>query len=169
MIAYLLILAGFLFRLLPHAANFSPVAAIAIFSGAYLSKKYVPWVPLAIMILSDLVLGLHDVFLYTWGAFAITGYMGMWLKGRKNIWSVTGVSLAASLFFFIVTNFGVWVAWYPHTVQGLADCYLKAVPFLRNTVVSGLAYTMALFGAYELAARVAVKTRFKDILLSTKY
>ena len=38
MIAYILIALGFLMRLVPHVPNTVPVAAIAIFAGAYLNK-----------------------------------------------------------------------------------------------------------------------------------
>jgi len=82
MIAYLLIVVGFLMRLIPHVPNIAPIAAIAIFAGAYLNKKIVPWVPLAIMVASDIILGLHNVVFYTWGAFILIGYIGGGLKNR---------------------------------------------------------------------------------------
>jgi hypothetical protein len=61
MIVYILIVFGFLMRLVPHVPNFAPIAAIALFAGAYLDKRIVPWVPLGIMIVSDLIIGLHGV------------------------------------------------------------------------------------------------------------
>ena len=54
MIAYILILVGVLMRFLPHAPNFVPVAAIAVFAGAYLNKRIAVLVPLAIIVISDL-------------------------------------------------------------------------------------------------------------------
>ena len=58
MIAYILIIFGFAMRLLPHVPNMAPVAAIAVFAGAYLDKRIVPWVPLAI------ILYVGSVYLY---------------------------------------------------------------------------------------------------------
>ena len=84
MMVYILIILGFLLRLVPHVPNMAPIAAIAIFSGAYLNKKLVPWVPLAIMVASDLIIGMHDVVLYTWGSFIVIGFMGMWLKNKLS-------------------------------------------------------------------------------------
>ena len=38
MLAISLILVGILLRFIPHTANFTPVAAIALFAGVYLNK-----------------------------------------------------------------------------------------------------------------------------------
>ena len=56
-----------------------PVAAIAIFAGASLNKKVVPWIPLGIKMVSDLIIGLHGMIVFTWGAFIIIGFLGVWL------------------------------------------------------------------------------------------
>ena len=165
MIAYILILMGFLLRLVPHAPNMAPVAAIAIFSGAYLNKKYVPWVPLAIMVTSDLIIGLHDVVLYTWGSFILIGYIGMWLRDRKTPANIFATTVFSALVFFVITNFGVFLTWYPHTVQGLSGCYIKALPFLRNTLISNVLFAFAMFGAYEFARRLAEGKNYSKILL----
>ena len=129
MIAYILIIFGFLMRLVPHMPNFVPIAAIALFAGTYLDKRIVPWVPLAIMIVSDLIIGLHGVVFYTWGAFIVIGFMGLWLKENRTPGNIIAASLISAIFFFVVTNFGVWLAWYPHTWEGFAACYVKAIPF----------------------------------------
>ena len=85
MMAFIMILIGITMRILPHPDNVTPVAAIALFAGTYLSKRYAVWVPLAIMVLSDLVIGLHGVVLYTWGSFVLVALIGMWLRAHKNI------------------------------------------------------------------------------------
>ena len=167
MIAYILIIFGFLMRLIPHAPNIAPVAAIALFSGAYLDRRVVPWVPLAIMVASDLIIGLHDVFLYTWGAFILIGYMGMWLRDRRSPGMVFSAAVVSSLVFFVISNFGVWLTWYPHTADGLATCYVKALPFLRNTMVSNVLFSFILFGAYELARRLVGESRYSKVLLAS--
>ncbi|RKY41842.1 MAG: hypothetical protein DRP85_04875 [Candidatus Makaraimicrobium thalassicum] len=165
MIAYLLIIAGFMMRLLPHAPNVAPVAAIALFSGAYLNKRVVPWVPLVIMVISDLIIGLHDVVLYTWGAFIVIGYMGMRLRERRTPAGIFTAAVFSSLVFFVISNFGVWLAWYPHTGGGFVACYVRALPFLRSTLIGNILFVFALFGAYELARKLAVRTRFRNVLL----
>ena len=166
MIAYILIAIGFLMRIIPHAPNVAPVAAIAIFAGAYLNKKIVPWVPLAIMIASDLIIGLHGVVVYTWGAFIIIGFMGMRLREKRTPTSIFATTVFGALVFFVITNFGVWLAWYPHTAAGFVNCYVRALPFLRNTMLSNILFSFVLFGCYELARKMVGEAKYKDVLLA---
>ena len=63
--------------------------------------------------------------------------------------------LAASILFFVVTNFGVWAldSLYPRTLEGLVICYVAAIPFFANTLAGTLFYTAVLFGGFALAER----------------
>ncbi|MFC1480091.1 DUF6580 family putative transport protein [Candidatus Omnitrophota bacterium] len=166
MIAYILIIIGLMMRFIPHVPNGAPIVAIAIFAGAYLDKRVVPWVPLAIMIVSDLIMGLHDVVLYTWGAFILIGYIGMRLRERRTPGRIFTTTVFSALLFFVITNFGVWLAWYPHTWEGIVTCYIKALPFLRNTMAGNILFAFVLFGSYELARKLAERTRFRNVLLA---
>ena len=112
------------------------------------------------MIVSDLFIGLHDVVLYVWGSFMLVGLIGMWLKSNKRLLNVGIASVASSFLFFLITNFGVWLQWYPKTSQGLANCYTLALPFYRNTFVGDIAYVVVFFGIYELATRLVKNTKF---------
>jgi len=167
MIAYILIAFGFMLRLIPHVPNMVPVAAIAIFAGAYLNKKIVPWVPLAIMVISDLIIGLHGVIFYTWGAFILIGYMGMFLRTRRTPARIFSMGVLSALVFFVITNFGVALAWYPHTAAGFVSCYVNALPFLRNTLVSNVLFSFVFFGVYEMAVKMAEKSKFRKVLLAS--
>jgi hypothetical protein len=160
MIALMIVIIGIAMRLVPHPANVAPVAAIALFAGTYLNKKWALWVPLVIMMISDLVIGLHDVVAFTWGSFVLVALLGTWLKQHKNIVNVGVASVAASVLFFMITNFGVWLAWYPTTLQGLTQCYTLALPFYRNTLIGDLLYVVVFFGIYECAARLVKNTRY---------
>ncbi len=166
MLAYLLIATGFLARFLPFGHNMAPIAAIALFSGAYLNKKIVPWVPLVIMVSTDMILGLHDVVLFTWTAFILIGFMGMALKRKRTPLSVFGMTLAASLLFFAISNFGVWLVWYPRTGSGVVNCYVMALPFLRNSLAGNMVFSAVLFGVYEMSMKMAGQSRYKDLLFA---
>ena len=167
MLALSLIIMGILLRFAPHAPNFTPVAAIALFGGAYLGRKYSIIIPLVLMAVSDIFIGTHNVMFFTWGAFALTGLMGIWLKKHKNAYGVIGASLVSSLLFYIISNFGVWVmGWYPHTLQGLISCYVLALPFLRNFTIATLLYSALFFVAYEAVARSVKGTKLAKVLLT---
>ena len=63
-------------------------------------------------------------------------------------------SLAASTLFFLLSNFGVWLAgWYPMTGAGLLSCYAYAIPFFGYTVAGDLLFTVLLFGSYQWSRR----------------
>lgn len=154
-IAICLILAGVTMRILPHPANFAPIAAISIFGGAVLPKRVAIWVPLVAMMISDAVIGFYSLMPLIWACYLLIALASShWLRSG-NLFTGVKLTAASSLFFFIVTNFGVWLTsgMYSRTWSGLLDCYTLALPFFRNTFLSDVLYTVALFGIYALAAR----------------
>lgn len=139
-------------RLLPHPANVAPIAAMALFGGVYLNKRYALAIPLLAMLVSDLFLGLHNTMIFVYGSFLLTGLLGLWLKKHKSVTTILSASLGSSLLFFLITNFGVWAAtsMYEKSLSGLIESYVMALPFFRNTIVGDLLYTGLFFGSYEL-------------------
>jgi hypothetical protein len=147
----LVILVAVLMRLLPHPPNFTPIAAMALFGGVYLNKKYAFAIPLGAMFISDIFLGFHSAMPYVYGSFILTGAIGLWLKNHKSAKNIICASLISSILFFLITNFGVWAGgWYPQNLNGLLESYIMGIPFFKNTVLGDLIYTGVFFGAYEL-------------------
>jgi hypothetical protein len=140
-------------RLVKHQFNFTPVAAMAIFAGAYLKNWKGLFIPLFAMVVSDYFIGFYDwqVMGSVYVGIAIAYLMGYLISNKKKWYTVLGAGLASSIAFFIVTNFAVWAffSWYPHTVAGLVNCFTLALPFFRNTLMGDLVYTGAFFGVYE--------------------
>ena len=157
------IVAAAALRLVPHPPNFTPIGAMALFSGAYLGRRWLAFVaPLAALLLSDLVLGFYDgmwvqyfagvlIVLIAWGAFR-----------RVSLLRVVGTALASSVAFFLVTNLGTWAlsGMYPLTASGLAACYVAALPFFQNTVAGDLFYSALLFGGFALLERMVPSLRY---------
>ncbi len=137
-------------RLVPHPANFVPVGALALLCGTMIRSRWGIVIPLAVMVASDLVIGLHSLILFTWGGFLLFGAIGWWIRQQRNVWRIVGGSLAGSITFFLLTNFAVWAftPLYAKTVAGLYQCFLMAVPFFRNGLLGDLFYTGIFFGAY---------------------
>lgn len=166
MLAISLIIIGILLRFIPHTANFTPVAAIALFAGAYLNRKQALIVPLLLMIISDIFLGMHNVVIFTWGSFVLVTFLGGLAKKHKTISGIVSTSLVSSFLFYLITNFGVWVmGWYPQNLKGLMDCYILGLPFLRTFTVSTLLYSVVFFGIYEFIARRVANTELAKVLL----
>lgn len=149
---FLIIFFAVILRLIPHPPNFAPIAAMALFGGAYLDKKYALIVPLLAMFISDIFLGFHSTMPFVYGSFLLTGLIGIWLRQHLTIANVFLGTLVSSILFFVITNFGVWLVGsiYEKTFEGLIQAYLYAIPFFRNTIVGDFFYTGLFFGSYEL-------------------
>jgi hypothetical protein len=148
-------------RLLPHIPNVTPIAAMALFGGVYVNKRFALFTPLVAMIVSDIFLGFSLITLFVYGGFLLTGLIGLWLRNHKAIKSVFVASLTSSVLFFLITNVGVWLVWnfYPKTFTGLLDCLVAGLPFFRNTVLGDLFYVTLFFGGYALVTRFVEKKR----------
>ena len=142
-----------LFRLLSHWPNVSPVAAMALFGGAYFADKRLAFiVPFAALFLSDLVLGLHNSMIFVYAGFALTVVIGFLLKDRVNITNTTFAVVASSGLFFLLTNFGAWItsALYVKSAAGLMQAYVAGIPFLQNSLLGNVVYAAVIFGGYSL-------------------
>ena len=145
-----IVIASFV-RLLPHPPNFSPIAAMALFSGVYLSKKYALIIPVIAIFVSDIFLGFHSTIPFVYGSFLITGLIGLWLKKHHDFKSVVAGTLLSSVLFFVITNFGVWLVGnlYQKNITGLVQSYVMAIPFFRNSLIGDLFFTGIFFGSYQ--------------------
>ncbi len=151
--AVLLIAAAAFSRLLPHPANFTPIAAIALFGGVYFDKRFAFALPILAMLISDYFIGFHGEMYWVYGSFVLIGFIGLWLKNHKTPLLILGGTFASSILFFTVTNFGVWMksgSMYAPTWAGLVECYVAAIPFFRNTVGGDVIFVAVMFGVYEM-------------------
>jgi hypothetical protein len=138
-------------RLLPHAPNFTPIAASALFAGAILRTRPLAFVvPLAAMLLSDCVLGFYDwrVMFVSYAAFAAPAAMGLLARRSSGPIVLFPLAIASSVIFFITTNFAVWTfsGMYIRDLTGLTKCYIAALPFFQNSLEGDLFWTAILFG-----------------------
>lgn len=157
--AYFFILFGALLRVIPHPANFAPIAALALFGGTYLNKRVAVAVTLGAMILSDIFLGFDSMEsrLVIYGCFILSVTFGFYIRNHKNVATIVTGSLLSSVIFFLASNF-VWLhstEMYAHTWAGMIQAYTNGLPFFKWTLAGDLVYTAALFGSYEFAKYLA--------------
>jgi len=136
--------------------NFTPVEAIALFGGAYFAdRRLALLVPLAAMLLADLIIGLHNLIPVIYGCIALTALVGGNLRGRVRALPVAGYAFASAVMFYLVTNFFVWLvgSMYSHDGAGLIACYVAALPFFNGTLAGTLLWSALLFGGFELMQR----------------
>jgi len=145
------IVVGVLSRLIPHPWNATPLMAIALFGGTYLSKRWAVALPLIIVVFTDLFLGFHSTIPFTWSAFALSGLLGrQWLREHTTPPRILTAAIGGSIMFFFVSNFGVWATQilYPKTMAGLWQCYTAALPFFRTMLLGDIVYTGVIFGLF---------------------
>jgi hypothetical protein len=154
-----LIVLGALIRV-TQALNFAPVGAISLFAGARLRGWQAYAVPLALMAITDAILGGNSAWPAVYLAFLITVWIGTRVRHTENPWAIGAASLAGSIQFFLITNFGSWLAMghaYPRTLQGLFQCYAAGVPFYWRTLASDVLYTAILFGLHAWLSRTVAR------------
>lgn len=161
LLAISLVILGILFRTIWHPGdNIEFVTTATLLAGAYLGWKWSMAVPLTIMIITDLIIGNTNIFIFTWSGYLFISYLGFLghlsdLKGGERILRATGLGVAASFWFYIWTNFGVWVmdSWgmYPKTVTGLLQAYFYGLPFLKLNLSGNLLFVPSAFFIVEKA------------------
>ena len=160
---FVAILVAAALRLVPHPPNFTPIGAMALFSGAYLGRKGVIAfaAPLGALLLSDLVLGFYRGMPTVYFSVALVVIIGWMSLQRVSPLRIGAAAIASSVLFFVVTNFGMWLSsgFYPRTLAGLQACYVAAIPFFQNTVAGDLFYATLLFGGWKVAETLAPRLR----------
>ena len=142
-------------RIFPHPPNFTPILALAIFGGAYLPNRITAIsLPIISMFISDLIIGFHSQIFTVYAAIILLSILGHLMK-TKNFKNFAITGFTGSLIFFIITNFSVWLggSLYPLTIDGIIQCYIMAIPFFHNTLISTMLFLTILFFGYTFAEK----------------
>ena len=174
------VLLAALTRLIPHPPNFAPITAMALFGAATLTDRRLGILtPLLALFVSDMCIEVANRlgWMTSWGIYSGMWFMylanlliillGLLLRKHRTAPAIAGATLAGSVVFFLVSNFGVWAFDgldisgnpYPHTMEGLISCYTAAIPFFKYTVLGDVFYSTALFGGFALAERWVLTPR----------
>jgi hypothetical protein len=161
LILAMIVLAGAL-RLAPHPWNFTPVGAIALFSGAMVRDRRLAFLfPLLVMFATDALIGFNMLSPLVYSSFLVSVGIGRFLSHKRNIFPIGGATFLGALQFFLITNFGVWAFLnsYPRGGAGLTACYLAGIPFFWNTLAGDAVYATLLFGGLAFAERLLPRIR----------
>ncbi len=144
-------------RIAPHPWNFTPVGAMALFSGAVIrDRRLVFFFPILALFVGDIFIGFHKLMPVVYASFLVSVAIGFWLRDRRTVGRITAATLLGALQFFVVTNFAVWAFGlsYPRNSAGLLACYLAGIPFFWNTLAGDAVYAALFFGGFALAERL---------------
>jgi uncharacterized protein DUF6580 len=144
-------------RIAAHPWNFTPVGAMALFSGAIIrDRRLAFFFPILALLVGDMFIGFHRLMPVVYASFLVSVAIGFWLRDRRSLGRITAATLFGAMQFFLVTNFAVWAFGlsYPRNRAGLLACYVAGIPFFWNTLAGDAVYATLLFGGFALAERL---------------
>ena len=150
---FLLFLLSFLERtVLDLGPNIELLTSVMVLSAFFLKGKKTFFFTFLVIAFSDLIIGNTKIFLFTWSGFLlpslvlpilsnkVANHKNKIFKGASLIFA----GLSTNIFFYLWTNFGVWLldTWHMYTkdISGLLLSYINGLPFLKNEVVSSLIF-----------------------------
>ena len=159
-------------RILPHPWNFTPVGAMALFSGAKLGRSWRAFLfPLIALLAGDLFVGFHRLMPIVYFSFCVSVLIGIAFCHRQTLKPLSLATFFGALQFFLVTNLALWAIsdYYPHTISGLAACYIAGIPLFGNTLASDACYALLFFGGFWLVERFSPALRGREWPASPGY
>ncbi len=160
-----LVLILILSRLIPHPPNFTPIVAVAIMSGYLFKNIYLSFATLLVsMLVADAFIGFYENIFFVYLSLLFLVYIFYKLGRKINLKNLFLYSFAGSILFFIITNFGVWFSGspgldnipYEKNLQGLIKCYILAIPFIKNTVLSTLTFSYSILLVNTLKNKISI-------------
>ena len=167
-LALVMIIMAAAVRIAPHPWNFTPIGAMALFSGAVIrDRRLALFFPLFALFVGDIFVGFHKLMFMVYASFLLSVAIGFWLRGRRTVGPISLATLSGSAQFFLITNFAVWqfLGSYPHTAAGLVSCYVAGIPLFWNTLAGDAFYAVLFFGGFALAELLFPELRRSPIEL----
>jgi hypothetical protein len=156
LLALTLIALAAILRIAPHPWNFTPIGAMALFSGAILQDRRLAFLfPLCALFAGDAFVGFYKIIPVIYISFLVNVVIGLWLREGRTIANISLATLLGAIQFFLVSNFAVWrfMNTYPHNSSGLLVCYVAGIPYFWNTLAGDAFYATLFFGVFALAER----------------
>tara|TARA_R110002096_G_scaffold91625_24_gene207403 strand:+ start:247 stop:843 length:597 start_codon:yes stop_codon:yes gene_type:complete len=166
-LAFILLILGAAFLLVKSnvdaMGNFAPVMAFAFTGAIIMPKRLRILVPLALVMLTDLLLYgagafTHGFALIKYGLFSGAALWGASLNRQTSVVGTLGRVLGCSIVFYLVANTAAWLGSpaYAKSVAGWLQANTIGVPgyppswlFLRNAIVSDQLFSVVLLLAFN--------------------
>jgi hypothetical protein len=148
-------------------ANYSPLAAMALFGGAYFKGYIKPYIfSLLAIFLSDIILFatvhkqysngfLYDGWQWVYGAFILIAVCGRFIIEKIKLQNIALAIVAAVFIHWIITDTGMWIGskTYAQTWSGFNACLAVAIPFELRLLLATIIYSTIMFGVFEWMQR----------------
>ncbi|MEP7197760.1 MAG: DUF6580 family putative transport protein [Saprospiraceae bacterium] len=153
-------------RLIPHAPNFTSSLTGLVFGGVVLRKGFYGVLILLAYFIADLAINnIHysvdhtgfqwasQSFYWIYAGLVIVFFISrLFTENLESPFRIMVLSLASSLIFFLLSNFGVWLEGviYVKDFSGLFQCFIAGLPFLLNDLAASVFFGCVFFGIYWL-------------------
>jgi len=161
--------------------NFSAAYAFAFCAGVYFSKRFSWWLPLLVLLGTDIALNFYyqhkfpddNVWsaanlanlAFNYAAYAVLIFLGRRFKPQSSFVSLLGGGILGTILFYFITNTASWffnpfhnaeytknfAGWILALTKGIGG-YPSTWEFFRNTLLSGGIFTALFAGAAKLTA-----------------
>ena len=135
-------------RLIPHPPNFTPVITIAIMSGYLFKNIFFSFTVLLVsMLMGDIFIGFYKNMFFVYLSLFVITYVFANINNKINYKNLLIFGFFGSLIFFIISNLGVWLIedLYIKNLNGLMECYILALPFFKNTILSTFLFSYIIY------------------------
>ncbi len=151
--------------------NFSAAYAIAFCGGVYFSGAMAWWLPMGVLLGTDLLLNVfyyHQSVFTPYMAIKTLSFLGIIALGRlfsprANFLKLLGGGLLGAVLFYLITNTASWIndpayaktiaGWIQALTLGRPDFHPTTLEFFRNTLLSGGVFTALFVGGVKFTAR----------------
>ena len=143
-------------RFITVIPNFTPLISLILFIPLVLKDKKLAMILIIIaQLFADFLIGFYDTMLFVYGNILVALFAFKYMIAI-NFYKVLSSSVAASIVFYITTNFGVWFVMdlYPATASGLIACYIAGIPFLKSMTLSTVIFSTTLFVLFKVVKKL---------------
>jgi hypothetical protein len=154
-----------------YPQNFIPIFTCILVFAALRPMRELP-IPILFLIGIDALLTTHRYghsltadHAVTWSWYLSVALLGgKLLRQSSSIRQGVGATVLAAVTFFVASNFVVWTLWgmYPRSWSGLAQCYIAALPFFRNSLISETVCSVGIFSIMKFAVLRIYPERIQD-------
>jgi hypothetical protein len=144
----------------PLLSNFTPMGAVAIFSGTYFADKWkAGLVSVATLFATNIfinylytsqIVWFNTSSLWLYASLLVMIMIGSLIK-KVNVTNVLLASLAGVGVHWLLTDIEPWLysSYYDKGLLGYGESLLMAIPFERNMLLADAVFGAVLFGGYE--------------------
>ncbi len=140
-------------RSLSFIPNFTPTISLIVFISIMFRNHYIlAFIIVLSQIISDYFLGYYSSMLFVYLAYVSIAISSKHILKKLNFIHVIGTSCISVLIFYLVSNYGVWqmMDLYQYNLNGLVQCYIAGIPFLKYSLISTLLYSTTIYVLFKV-------------------